>query len=235
MEKILLVEDEYELAQAVAQELVASGYHVVRATNGESALRMHAEQKPDVVILDWMLPRLNGLEVLRRLRQNAATPVLMLTARGEEADRVLGLELGADDYLVKPFSMRELIARVRALLRRSELLHQIVANDQTGTQQPLCYGPIYLDAQQHRASIDEQPVELSPHEFTLLSLLMRNPGRTFHRSYLLDTIWGNDYEGSGRTVDTAVVRLRKKLGQMGEAIETVWGIGYRLKSERKFS
>src|SRR5512142_1034371 len=145
MATILLVEDAQELAQVVARELKAAGYRVVHAADGRRGLALHAAEHPDLVILDWLLPVLDGLEVLRCIRQSSATPVLMLTARGEEADRVIGLELGADDYLSKPFSMRELIARVRALLRRIERVQAVVAADRAGDQAPLAYGPLHVD------------------------------------------------------------------------------------------
>ncbi len=232
MTTILLVEDAYDLAQVIIRELEASGYSVLHASDGLTALQLHAREQPALVILDWMLPKLDGLEVLRRLRQAAPTPVLMLTARGEEADRVVGLELGADDYLTKPFSMRELVARVRALLRRAELVQQILKADSTAADGPLTRDLLYLDPQAHLAMLDSQPLDLSPTEFSLLHLLLRSPGRAFSRAYLLDTVCGETYIGGDRSVDNTVLRLRKKLGPMGEAIETVWGIGYRLRPER---
>lgn len=233
MATILLVEDAYDLAQVIVRELEATGYEVVHASDGLSALRFHTSKRPALVILDWMLPQLDGLEVLRLLRQTAPTPVLMLTARGEETDRVVGLELGADDYLTKPFSMRELVARVRALLRRAELVQQILKADQDGAGGPLTHGQLYLDPQAHLATLSSVALELSPTEFALLHLLLRSPGRAFSRSYLLDTVWGETYVGGDRSVDNAVLRLRKKLGSLGETIETVWGIGYRLQPERQ--
>jgi DNA-binding response OmpR family regulator len=232
MMTILLVEDAYDLAQVIMRELEASGYHVLHASDGLTALRLHAREQPALVVLDWMLPKMDGLEVLRRLRQSSATPVLMLTARSEETDRVVGLELGADDYLTKPFSMREFIARVRALLRRAEQVQQILNADQAVANGPLTHGTLYLDPQAHEVTLNNEPLELSPTEFALLHLLLRSPGRAFSRTYLLDTIWGETYVGGDRSVDNSVLRLRKKLGVVGEDIETVWGIGYRLKSER---
>ena len=233
MTTILLVEDAYELAQVISRELEVSGYRVLHAGDGIAALQMHSAEQPALVILDWMLPKLDGLEVLRRLRQSAATPVLMLTARGEETDRVVGLELGADDYLTKPFSMRELVARVRALLRRAELVQQILKADATGAaEEVLSYQMLYLDLQAHQARLESVPLDLSPTEFALLQLLLRSPGRAFSRAYLLDTVWGETYIGGDRSVDNTVLRLRKKLGSLGEAIETVWGVGYRLRPER---
>ncbi len=232
MTTLLLVEDTEDLARIIMRELEANEYRVVHARDGLSALQLHAHERPALVILDWMLPKLDGLEVLRRLRQSAPTPVLMLTARGEEADRVIGLELGADDYLTKPFGMRELIARVRALLRRVEQVQQILSSDQQHSAELVRYGDLRLDPQAHQVTLDSIVLDLSPTEFALLHLLMRSPGRAFSRSYLLDTAWGESYVGGDRSVDNTVLRLRKKLGAPGEDIETVWGIGYRLRPER---
>ncbi len=232
MATILLVEDTVDLAQVVLRELDAAGYRALHAADGVVALDLHAREQPDLVILDWMLPKLDGLEVLRRMRQSAATPVLMLTARSEETDRVVGLEVGADDYLTKPFSTRELIARVHALLRRTELIRQTLLADRHGADGSLERGSLRLDPQAHLATLDGEPLDLSPTEFALLDLLLRSPGRAFSRSYLLDTVWQESYVGGDRSVDNAVLRLRKKLGSLGEAIETVWGVGYRLRPER---
>jgi DNA-binding response OmpR family regulator len=229
MPTILLVEDAPDLAQVIRRELDRAGYRVLHAADGLTALELHARERPDLVILDWMLPKLDGLDVLRRIRQVGATPVLMLTSRGEEADRVIGLEVGADDYLTKPFGMRELIARVRALLRRVEVIQQTLNADREHVQEPLIYGSLRLDPAAHRVTIDDVAVDLSPIEFSLLHLLLRNPGRAFGRAYLLDTVWGANHIGGDRTVDNAMLRLRKKLGPFGNAIETVWGVGYRLK------
>jgi len=229
MATILLVEDTRELALVVARELEAAGYRVLRAADGRSALDLLERERPDLVLLDWMLPGVSGLDVLREVRRERATPVLMLTARGEETDRVIGLELGADDYLPKPFGMRELLARVRALLRREELLRQTLTADRAAAAAPVAYGPLRLDPERHQATLDGDALDLSPTEFGLLGLLLRNPGRAFSRAYLLDAVWGHDYVGGDRSVDNAVFRLRKKLGPLGEAIEAVWGVGYRLR------
>ncbi len=228
MATVLVVEDERALADLLTRVLAAEGHRVQKAIDGESALRLHATEEPDVVILDWLLPGLDGLEVLRRLRQTAPTPVLMLTARGEEIDRVQGLEVGADDYLTKPFSMRELLARVRALLRRDVLLRRTIETDRAGADSA-DYGPLQINPSAHEATIGDAPLALTPLEFKLLHLLVRNPGRTFGRSYLLRTLWDGDYVGGDRAVDNAVLRLRRKLGETGDAIETVWGVGYRLR------
>ncbi|WP_119069932.1 response regulator transcription factor [Aggregatilinea lenta] len=230
MATILLVEDETNLAEVIRRELQAAGHTVQCAADGETALALHDTLHPDVMILDWMLPRLDGLGVLRQIRQHAATPVLMLTARSEEIDRVMGLEVGADDYLTKPFSMRELLARVHAMLRRVDLIQQTLHADRSAIAASLVHGPLVLDAEAHRAALDGEPLDLSPTEFALLHLLLRNPGRAFSRAYLLDTVWGEDYISGDRSVDNAVLRLRKKLGPVGEEIETVWGVGYRLRA-----
>jgi len=235
MPTLLLVEDAPDLAQVIVREFESAGYRVLHATDGMMALHLFASQPPDLVILDWMLPKLNGLEVLRRLRQSrlprsSAVPVLMLTARSEEADRVLGLEVGADDYLTKPFSMRELVARVHALLRRIEHVQAIVAADRSGDTALVRYGKLQLDPPAYQATLNGSPLDLTRTEFDLLHLLLRNPGRAFSRSYLLDTVWGENYVVGDRSVDNAILRLRKKLGALGDAIETVWGIGYRFQS-----
>jgi DNA-binding response OmpR family regulator len=231
MKTILLVEDAIELANVIVRELQTSGFRVVHTPDGQQALPLIQQHQPDVVILDWMLPNLDGLEILRRLRQRSLTPVLMLTARDEETDRVLGLELGADDYLTKPFSMRELLARVRALLRRTEIIQQMIQTDHAFEQPALRHGSLYMEPAAYLVTLDDQPLDLTRTEFLLLHLLVRNPGRAFSRDYLLDTIWGQGYVEGDRSVDNAILRLRKKLGALGEAIETVWGIGYRWQSK----
>jgi DNA-binding response OmpR family regulator len=229
----LLVEDAADLAQVITRELEAAGYQVFCSADGQTALEMHARHQPDLVILDWMLPGLDGLEVLRRIRQTSAVPVLMLTARGEEVDRVLGLEVGADDYLTKPFSMRELVARVRALLRRISHLEQILAEDRRKDTASVRYAGLSLAPEAHLAILDGAPLDLTRTEFELLHFLLRNPGRALSRAYLLDAVWGENYVTGDRSVDNAILRLRKKLGDLGDAIETVWGVGYRLMPEAK--
>jgi DNA-binding response OmpR family regulator len=230
MSTILLVEDATDLANALRRDLMKAGFAVDHAADGLRALELHAEKRPDLVILDWMLPGLDGLDVLRQIRRQSATPVIMLTARVEELDRVMGLEVGADDYITKPFSTPELIARVRAMLRRVELIEGTLRRDQnpddTGV---LVYGGLQLDPVNYRAMLDGQALDLSRTEFDLLRLFLANPGRAFSRAYLLETIWEVGYVGGDRAVDNAVLRLRKKLGALGEAIETVWGVGYRLR------
>jgi DNA-binding response OmpR family regulator len=225
---ILLVEDEIELGRLVVRELEVAGYRVLHAVDGIAALRFFQQEAPDLVILDWMLPGMDGLEVLRRLRQTSSTPVLMLTARAEEVDRVVGLEVGADDYLTKPFGTRELIARVRALLRRHERLQEQLAADRSEGTAALRFGALELDPTAHLARMDGEPLDLTRTEFSLLHLLLRNRGRAFSRAYLHDAVWGEPYMEGERAVDNVVLRLRRKLGSLGDQIETVWGIGYRI-------
>jgi DNA-binding response OmpR family regulator len=230
MPTILLIEDAAEMAQVIARQLNSLGFRVVQAADGVEGLEQFARCQPDLVILDWMLPRLDGLEVLRRLRQSSPVPVLMLTARGDEVDRVVGLEMGADDYLAKPFGMREMVARIRALLRRDERLRQVIAGDRQGGVDRLRWFNLELDPLAYQASLDGQALELTHTEFELLHLMVRNPGRTFTRRYLLETVWGGTYLEGDRSVDNAILRLRRKLGSLGEAIETVRSVGYRLKN-----
>jgi len=225
---ILVAEDEPEINALVRQHLEDEGHRVVQAFDGPTAVTMAQQEHPDLVILDWMLPRLDGLEVCRRLRRQSIVPILMLTARAEEVDRVLGLEVGADDYLTKPFSIRELLARVRAILRRVELMRDSGAAATDDSPPVLVDGSLRIDVGEHVASVGGRTIDLTPKEFDLLVLLVRNAGRAFARDYLLEKVWGFDYAGlDTRTVDTHVLRLRKKLGSLDERLETVWGIGYR--------
>jgi DNA-binding response OmpR family regulator len=230
MQTILLIEDALDLAKALRQDMQAAGFEVLHAADGLRALELHAVHQPDLVILDWMLPGLDGLEVLRQIRQHAATPVIMLTARTEELDRIEGLEVGADDYITKPFSTPELIARVKAVLRRIELVEETIQQDkQPADDTIITCGDLQLNPAHHQVLLNNTELTLSRIEFDLLHLLLRNPGRVFSRAYLLETVWDVEATGSDRAVDNAILRLRKKLGDMGETIETVWGVGYRLR------
>jgi DNA-binding response OmpR family regulator len=226
---ILVAEDERDLNNLIRRHLEEEGHRVVQAFDGQAAVDAVGSQRPDVIVLDWMLPKLDGLEVCRRVRRTSIVPILMLTARAEVVDRVLGLEVGADDYLTKPFSIRELVARVRALIRRVEMFRE--ASSEETAPQRLVAGPLEIDVAQHVVSVDGSAIELTPKEFDLLALLVRNRGRAFTRDYLVEKVWGYDYGGFDRTVDTHVLRLRKKLGGIGEQIETVWGIGYRFSAQ----
>jgi DNA-binding response OmpR family regulator len=231
MDTVLLVEDDVDMCNLIRGHLEASGYVVYQAFDGPSALSLAGQHRPQLVVLDWMLPGMDGLEVCRQLRRQYLMPIMMLTARGEEIDRVLGLEVGADDYLVKPFSLRELLARVRALLRRVELDSQR-AEPAAGAatadgEAPIVQGALRIDAATHLATLDGTPIDLTPREFDLLHLFAAHPGRAFSRDYLVERLWGYDYDGFDRTVDSHITRLRKKLGPLGEHIVTVWGVGYR--------
>jgi len=243
MATILVVEDEVDICNLIRRHLEAEGHQVQQAFDGLSALAAVARQAPHLVILDWMLPGMDGLAVCRRIREEHLMPIIMLTARGEEIDRVLGLEVGADDYVVKPFSVRELMARVRAILRRVALDSRTAPphSDQepeqseaaAGSALPpapaaLVCGALRVDPATHTASLDGVDLELTPKEFDLMLLLVSNPGRAFSRDFLLDRLWGADYAGFDRVVDTHVARLRKKLGPVGECITSVRGVGYRL-------
>jgi two-component system alkaline phosphatase synthesis response regulator PhoP len=231
MTTILIVEDERNLSNLIRGNLEEEGYHVQQAFDGPSALETAVYSAPDLIILDIMLPGMDGLEVCRRLRQDSIVPILMLTARAEEIDRVLGLELGADDYLTKPFSMRELKARVRSILRRVEMMQAAGAplSDEALAVEGLC-----LDPASYEATLGGQALDLTPKEFALLYLLVRHPGRVFSRTYLLDEIWGYNVAAYDRTVDTHIYRLRQKLGAdnpVTRRIVAVRGIGYKFGRE----
>jgi DNA-binding response OmpR family regulator len=241
--KILVVEDERDICNLIRAHLEAEGHSVFQAFDGREALAIVTREVPNLVILDWMLPGLDGLAVCRRIRQEHLMPIIMLTARGEEVDRVLGLEVGADDYVVKPFSIRELMARVRATLRRVALDSRTPAEhaDSPGpiahaptpaavpaTPPPLVCGPLRVDPETHTASLAGAMLDLTPKEYDLVLLLVSHPGRAFSRDFLLERLWGSDYDGFDRVVDTHVARLRKKLGPVGERIVPVRGVGYRL-------
>jgi DNA-binding response OmpR family regulator len=226
MASILVVEDETAMNDLIRTELEAEGHVVRQAHDGPTALRLVREQVPQLVILDWMLPGLDGLSVCRELRQNYLMPIIMLTARSEEVDRVLGLEVGADDYLVKPFGVRELLARARAALRRVELEAKR-GNAMGADEKVIVHGSLRIEPDSHRATLDGNDLGLTPKEFELLYLFAANPGRAFNREFLIERIWGGDFDGIDRAVDNHIRRLRQKLGEFGEKIATVWGVGYR--------
>ena len=222
--RVLLVEDEPAQRAVLAYNLEAEGFDVIQSDNGEDALLLVAEEAPDIIILDWMMPRLSGIEVCRRLKMRPETrgiPIIMLSARAEEVDKIRGLETGADDYVVKPYSVLELMARARAQLRR-------VRPSTAGVM--LEYEDIRLDPESHRAYRSEKVLKLGPTEFKLLVTLMERPGRVFSREQLLDLVWGRDIYVDTRTVDVHVGRLRKSLMQFGgtDPVRTVRGAGYAL-------
>jgi two-component system phosphate regulon response regulator PhoB len=227
---ILIVEDEEDLVQTLEYNLRQEGYETRAALTGKEALEQaRREPLPDLVLLDLMLPDLPGTEVCRRLRQDPATrslPVLMVTAKGEEIDRVVGFEMGADDYVVKPFSVRELLLRVRAILRRAGA-SETAAPTPSG-EEAITLGRLRIDPQAHRVWVDEEEVQLTALEFKLLALLARRRGRVQTRDQLLEDVWDMPGDLTTRTVDTHVKRLRQKLGPAGAYIETLRGVGYRM-------
>jgi DNA-binding response OmpR family regulator len=224
MDTILVVDDEPRIVELAGLYLRNDGYTVLSAHDGLSALRMIEERRPDLVVLDIMLPKMDGWEVCRRLRQgNNNVPIIMLTARGEDVDRIVGLELGADDYMVKPFNPRELVARVKAVLRRSE-------GAASGTK-VLQLANLEIDRHRREAHVAEQELKLRKKEFDLLVAFAERPGFVFSRDQLLDHVWNYDFAGGTRTVDVHVARLRDKLKGSGVRIETVWNVGYKLVEE----
>jgi len=224
---ILVVDDEQDLVTTLEYNLEREGYATRTAFNGEEALQQaKSTPLPDLILLDVMLPDISGTEVCRQIRADKNTqhiPIVMLTAKGEEIDRVVGFELGADDYVVKPFSVRELMLRVRSLLRRSRTEHQ-EANKQ------LIYGDLRMDISGHQAWLENKELTLTAIEYKLLVVLVDRKGRVQSRQQLLNDVWGIQADVTTRTVDTHVKRLRQKLGQMGNAIETLRGVGYRFRS-----
>jgi DNA-binding response OmpR family regulator len=227
---ILVVEDDLTLLDTLEYNLSSEGYAVITAADGLTAVEVAREQQPDLVVLDLMLPRLDGFEVCRILRRETSVPILMLTARADEVDRVVGLEVGADDYLTKPFSMRELLARVKALLRRVRLIREEMAGAQgtSGTEQ-LVLGDLVIDLDRREAMVRGKPVRLKPQEYELLLFLVRHPGMALSRDLLLERVWGWDYGGGSRTVDVHVRWLREKIEAdpaNPERIVTVRGVGY---------
>ena len=224
---VLVVEDEDALSTLLSYNLEKEGYEVAVSADGEEGLMMVDERQPDLIVLDWMLPKVSGIEVCRRLRTRAETrnvPIIMLTARGEESDRIRGLDTGADDYITKPFSMTELTARIRAVLRR---IRPGLSEDR------IRHGDIVIDRVAHRVKREGREVHLGPTEFRLLDYLMQHPGRVFSREQLLDAVWGSDVYVEARTVDVHIGRLRKALNLREESdpIRTVRSAGYSLDLE----
>jgi DNA-binding response OmpR family regulator len=224
VKKILVVDDEPTLVATLRYNLEREGYQVVTAADGESGLSLARAERPDLIVLDLMLPGLDGLEVCRILRREMTAPILMLTAKTDEVDKVVGLELGADDYVTKPFSMRELLARVRALLRRAETL--------PAEAEVLIAGDLQVDLGKREASRQGQPLSLKPKELELLVFFLRNRGRAFTREQLLNQIWGYDFAGDTRTVDVHVSWLRQKIEDAPAKparLITIRGVGYRFE------
>jgi len=218
-EKILVVDDERPIADILKFNLEREGYEVLLAYDGETAVDLALRELPDVIVLDIMLPGLDGFEACRRIRERSAVPIIMLTAKEAESDKVKGLEFGADDYVTKPFSVRELVLRVGAVLRRGA---------EPSVSPELRLGPLVLDAERHRVTVDGKEVALTALEFRLLHTLLQRQGRVQTRERLLEDVWGMRGDITTRTVDTHVKRLREKLGEAGKLIETVRGVGYRI-------
>lgn len=226
-ELVLVVDDEKTLVKALSFNLEKEGFRVEQAYDGEEALRKVFEIKPDIVVLDLMLPEVDGFEVCRRIRKKLDVPIIMLTARAEDIDKVLGLELGADDYLTKPFNSRELVARIKAILRRSTVRDE-------ENRKLIQIGRLQVDLLQHRVRMGDQEVSLTSKEFALLSFLAGNAGNVYSREQLLEQVWGYDYYGDVRTVDVHIRHLREKLEKdpgNPELIITVWGTGYKIRED----
>lgn len=227
-EKVLIVEDEPNLLAALEYTMEREGYDALTADNGEAGLRIAREESPDIIILDVMLPALDGFEVCRLIRRESGVPIIMLTARGDSSERVRGVELGADDYLVKPLSVRELVARVRNMLRRSS--GGGAAGGGGRSSETVVSGNLSIDLKGHTASLDGEPLYMKPREFALIALLAANRGRAFTRDQILERLWGHDYIGDSRTVDVHIRWLREKIEpdpSKPRRIVTIRGVGYR--------
>lgn len=225
-QRILVVDDEAAILELVEYNLAREGFEVLTEADGKAAVERARAEKPDLIILDVMLPGMSGMDVCRELRKSTDVPIILLTARKDEVDRVLGLELGADDYVTKPFSPRELVARVKAILRRS----QRGGGEGEGIA---AHHGLVVDEERREVTLDGRPLELTFTEFELLATLAKNPGRAFSRDELLSRIWGEDFYGDARTVDVHIRHLREKLEEDPAAprfIETVRGVGYRFRS-----
>lgn len=221
--KLLVVDDEPNIIELNRMYLEGAGYQVVTARTGPEALDRFRSERPDLVVLDLMLPGIDGLSICREIRQQGATPIIMLTARTEDVDRIVGLELGADDYVTKPYNPRELVARVRAVLRRTNPPAETAAPVQV-----LQLGDVVLDPARRTVTVSDEPITLRTKEFDLLQCLLEHQGLVLSREQLLSQVWGYDYAGETRTVDVHVAGLRKELRASNVAVETVWGIGYKL-------
>ena len=227
--KILVVEDERDIVELLKYNLQQEDFEVDTVRNGADALQRAVDNPPDLILLDLMLPEVDGLIVCRLLKNDPRTkkiPIIMLTAKVDESDRVTGLELGADDYITKPFSPREVVLRVNAVLRRLNASKEPDEENQIETH------GVVIDLDRHQVMTKDRAIDLTATEFKLITLFARSPGRVFNRDILMDVIWGQEYYGIDRTVDTHVSRLRRKLGEFGKHIETVYGVGYRLKEQK---
>ncbi|HUL22136.1 MAG TPA: response regulator transcription factor [Thermodesulfobacteriota bacterium] len=228
MKSILMIEDEKDIVDLVEYHLKQSGFSVTSALDGSTGLERARKKRPDLIILDLMLPEMDGKDICRSLKSNPLTqsiPILMLTAKAEETDRLIGFELGADDYVTKPFSPKELVLRVKAILRRKEVDHE--------GEKVIQIGDLLIDIDRHHVSIKKNSIDLTSTEFKLLVELATKKGRVQTRERLLDRVWGYTYEGYARTVDTHIRRLREKMGSYGDSIETIRGVGYRFREDNE--
>jgi len=233
-QNLLVIEDDEKILEAISEYFSRAGYSVQTATDGLSGVQAALNDRPDAVVLDLMLPKMDGLAVCRELREKAAyIPILMLTAKDDVVDKVLGLEMGADDYITKPFSLRELEARIKSVMRR---VRSAAVTEGVGEDAPIVRGRLRIDPAKREVTVGDRQVELTPKEFELLRLFASNPGRVFPRKYLLEKIWDYSYEGYDRTIDSHINRLRAKIEENPEnpqMVLTVWGIGYKFSDEQR--
>ena len=229
VKKILVVDDEPKIVTMVKSYLTKEGYEVLESYNGHDALKLFHQEKPDLIVLDWMMPEMDGIEVLQEIRKESQIPIIMLTAKTEEIDKLISFELGVDDYLVKPFSLRELAVRIKGILKRIEAKTSL-------KEEVLIEGEITLYKETREVYLNDKPVDLTPTEFKLLEALMKNPGKVYSRLELLEHAIGEAYEGYERSIDTHISNLRKKIEKdpaNPEYIQTVFGVGYKLKGIKK--
>ena len=225
MAKILIADDDRNICELLRLYLVKEGYETCIANDGEAAVQMYEREKPDLLLLDVMMPRMDGWEVCRKVRAAGKTPVIMLTAKGETFDKVLGLELGADDYMVKPFDTKEVVARIKAVLRRC------TPSEQPSTGGQITYDNLSVDLSRYELKVNGKVVDAPPKELELLYYLASHPNHVFTRDQLLDEVWGFEYYGDSRTIDVHVKRLREKLEGASDdwSLKTVWGVGYKFE------
>jgi len=227
---IMVVDDEAGIREMIREYMEASGFAVSEAPDGMAAISMFEKESPDLIVLDVMMPKVDGWMVVRRIRETSRVPIIMLSARGEEYDKLLGFELGVDDYMVKPFSPRELLARARAVLSRSA---QPTSGETQPSSEKIVFSDLCIDQNAHSVKLGEEWLQMTPKEYDLLKYFAENPRHAFSREQLLSAVWGYDYFGDDRTVDTHVKTLRDHLGAYRGWIKTVWGVGYKFEPEDK--